>query len=172
MLVFQYGSNMSSERLNHVDRLNGDAKVVCVASTVDTYDFAFTVWSKTNECAAADIVPNPDGRTIMGVLYDIPGFLLTRDSARSCCRKSLDAIEGEGRNYRRIDIELLDPSGHKISATTYVVRERKEGLKTSRAYSQHIVDGLLEHGFPEEYRRYVICRIEQNNPELREAFGV
>ena len=171
MLVFQYGSNMSSERLNHSERLDGDAKVMGIASTVDTFDFAFTVWSETNKCAAADIVPNPDGRPILGVLYDIPDCLLSRASAKLCDRKSLDAIEGEGGNYRRCEIDLLDSNGQPVSAITYIVRKRREDLATSRAYSQHILDGLLEHGLPEEYRRYIIGRIEQNNPKLQGAFG-
>jgi len=45
-LVFQYGSNMSVARLNSDDRLAGDAKVVCVATTIEPFDLVFSVWSK------------------------------------------------------------------------------------------------------------------------------
>jgi hypothetical protein len=35
--IFQYGSNMSVSRLNHEDRLCGNAKVVCVAKTIEKH---------------------------------------------------------------------------------------------------------------------------------------
>jgi hypothetical protein len=46
-IVFQYGSNMSVARLNCTDCLAGDAKLIGVARTVESYELAFTVWSKT-----------------------------------------------------------------------------------------------------------------------------
>ncbi len=67
MLIFQYGSNISTARLNDRDRLNGDARVISIVSTVDKFDIAFTVWSKSNGCAAADIVQSDTGRHIYGV---------------------------------------------------------------------------------------------------------
>jgi hypothetical protein len=171
MLVFQYGSNMSSARLNDATRLNGAASFCKLVSTVEPYDLAFTVWSHSNQCAAADIVPNPDGRSIIGVLYEIPDCLIARASAKSKGRKSLDAIEREGVNYRRTTIQLADFEGDRIRATTYVVRERRSGLKTSRDYAQHLVDGMVEHPFPDDYRRYVIRQIELNNPQLEGVFN-
>ncbi|MEK9138018.1 MAG: hypothetical protein AAB393_12905, partial [Bacteroidota bacterium] len=94
--VFQYGSNSSSRRLNSVGRLRGDARSLGLAQTVGQYDLGFTVWSKTNQCAAADLV-RAHGRHVWGVLYDIPDYLLSRGTAGS--RRSLDAIEG--RLYKR-----------------------------------------------------------------------
>ena len=43
--VFQYGSNMSSARLNDPGRPNGQANVQGIARTVRRYKFGFTVWS-------------------------------------------------------------------------------------------------------------------------------
>jgi cation transport regulator ChaC len=166
-LVFQYGSNMSAARLNHADRLAGDAKAIGVARTVDAFELAFTVWSKTNACAAADMIPSNTGRSVYGVVYDIPDFLLSRDTAKKHNRKSLDAIEGEGTNYVRRTINLVKADGSKLSAVTYVVKERVTGLKTSLAYVKHILDGLREHCIPEDYRQYVVSRIIDNNPELQ-----
>lgn len=170
MLVFQYGSNMSRARLNHPDRLNGDAKVVSSATTVDKFDLGFTVWSKSNQCVAADLVPAQSGRFIYGVLYEIPDFLMNRETSKEKGRRSLDAIEGEGANYQRISIEVL-ANGIKRLVTTYVVLERKEGLATSKEYTQHIFDGMSENDFPDEYREYVISKIESNNPKLRGVFS-
>lgn len=165
-LVFQYGSNMSTARLNHADRLAGDAKPICMARTAKPFKFAFTVWSKTNTCAAADIISDHNGRSVYGVVYSIPDFLLSRDTARRHKRKSLDEIEGEGTNYVRTTIDLIKTDGSKLNAITYVVKERKTGLTTSLAYVQHILDGLKEHVLPDEYRQYVVSRIIENNHEL------
>lgn len=169
MRVFQYGSNMSSARLNHSERLNGEAKVIAVATTVEKFDLGFTVWSKTNQCAAADLVLSDAGREVYGVLYEVPDYLMSRESAKEEGKRSLDSIEGEGVNYTRTSIEVL-VGGRVETAVTYIVLNRKEGLVTSREYAQHIMDGLDEHGFPADYRQYVVSRIEHNNPQLREVF--
>lgn len=167
-LVFQYGSNMSVARLNHTDRLSGDANVIGVAKTVELFELMFTAWSKANACAAADIVPSKTGRSVYGVVYDIPESLLSRDSAKERNRKSMDAIEGEGTNYFRQAIDLESEDGSKLTAMTYVVKDRKTDLKTSLSYVQHIFDGLKEHNIPEEYQRYVVLQVIANNRALEE----
>src|SRR5262245_37072405 len=95
-LVFQYGSNTSSSRLNSPHRIKDDAESIVLAVTVETFELDFTTWSKKNNCAAADLREGL-GRRIYGVLYKIPDYLLARETAAP--RKSLDGIEG--RNYRR-----------------------------------------------------------------------
>lgn len=166
-LVFQYGSNMSVARLNDVSRLAGDAKPIGVAQTVEPFELMFTVWSKSNACAASDLVPSKMGRSVYGVVYDIPDFLLSRDTAGKH-RKSLDAIEGAGTNYVRTTIDLVKTDGSKLCAITYVVKDRKAGLKTSLAYVKHILVGLTEHCIPDEYCHYVRSRIIENNAELEQ----
>ena len=165
-LVFQYGSNMSVKRLNGEDRLAGDARPICVAKTAELFQLMFTVWSNTNNCAVADLVPTPEGRSIYGVLYEVSDFLLSRDTAKLHGRKSLDAIEGEGTNYVRSMINLVKDDGSPVSAITYFVKEKKQGLKTSLAYVQHILLGLEEHGILDEYCQYVYARIVENNSAL------
>ncbi len=165
-LVFQYGSNMSVARLNGEDRLAGDARLIGVVRTEDSFDLMFTVWSKSNACAAADLVPSTTGRIIYGVLYEVPDFLLSRDTAKQRNRKSLDAIEGEGTNYVRVMINLTTKSGSTVSANTYLVKERRLDIKTSVAYVQHILLGLKQHDIPEEYRQYVRSKIIENNKDI------
>lgn len=167
-LVFQYGSNMSVARLNSEDRLTGNAKPIGVARTAEPFELMFSVWSNTNACAAADLVPSKSGRSVYGVVYDIPDFLLSRNTAKEHYRKSLDAIEGEGTNYIRATIELINADGSRFSAITYIVKDRKTGLKTSLAYVQHILIGLKEHSIPDEYCQYVRSRIVENNSELEQ----
>jgi len=164
-LVFQYGSNTSVERLNSSHRLNGAAKVIAPAYTVDNYELDFTVWSESNSCAAADIVPEGSTR-IWGVIYEIPDELIYRDLSGS--KKSLDAIEGEGGNYKRTEIQVIsnDDDNSTISILTYVVRKRKKNLLTSAAYASEIIKGLKSHDIPIEYLGYVYKRILSNNSAL------
>lgn len=164
--IFQYGSNMSVTRLNSPDRLLGDAKVFGVAKTVELFHLMFTVHSNTNDCAAADIVPSESGRNIYGVVYEVPDYLISRETARAADRKSMDAVEGEGRNYIRQPIELEVADGSRLSAVTYVVKTKRHDLKTSSEYVQHILDGLKEHEMPEEYCRYVAEQVAKNNKEI------
>jgi len=166
-LVFQYGSNMSVVRINAADRLAGDAKPICVARTVETFELVFSVWSHSNECAAADLSPCSTGRNIYGVLYDVPDFLLTRATAKQRGRKSLDAIEGEGTNYVRTTIDLVTNDESPVRAITYLAKERKSDLTTSKAYVDHILAGLKEHNMPADYVQYVLAKIIENNRGLR-----
>jgi hypothetical protein len=77
-LIFQYGSNCLTERLNGPQRLKGAADVEDRAKTVNEYEIAFDVWSDGNACAAADLVPEyGTGRLAWGVLYQISADDLT-----------------------------------------------------------------------------------------------
>lgn len=82
----------------------------------------------------------------------------------------MDAIEGEGANYVRQVIQLKKNDGSKVEALTYVVKDRKSDIKTSRKYVQHILEGMKEHNIPEEYRRYVVSQVIANNPDLAQEF--
>src|SRR6185295_14398140 len=144
-LVFQYGSNMSAARLNSAKRLAGDARTICVAKTVEYFELVFSVLSKSNNCAAADLLLSKAGRNIYGVLYEIPEFLLSRDAAKRKSRKSLDAIEGEDRNYVRTEIDVITDNGATVRAITYLGKNPQANLKTSAGYVGHILAGLLEH---------------------------
>jgi hypothetical protein len=159
-LVFQYGSNTSTARLNSPERLGGAAHVVGLARTIDDYDLDFTYFSRGNACAAADLV---HGRQrIYGVLYDIPDDRVFRHLGRETS-KTLDQIEGNGYHREEIGVELIQ-DGRQMSATTYVVVDRKAGLKTTAHYVKHIVDGLRSHGAPPAYVEYVKRRAAANNP--------
>jgi hypothetical protein len=169
--IFQYGSNLSTERLNHADRLRGDACVVGNAVTQDDYEFAFDIWSIADGGrAAADIVAGC-GRKIWGVIYDIPELLIRRETAKP--RKSLDTIESEGINYQRVSIKLDWPDDRPVAepVITYVGLARRSGIQTTWKYVQYILAGLDEHKLPDEYASYVKSRILLNNPDLREVIA-
>jgi gamma-glutamylcyclotransferase (GGCT)/AIG2-like uncharacterized protein YtfP len=167
-LVFQYGSNMSTKRLNSVDRLNGFATFKAIAYTKDKYDLVFDIWSNTNKSATANIV-NSSGNHIWGVVYIIPNKLIERGINKST--KCLDEIEGEGSNYRREQISLLSSDGEAIeeSVITYTGLNRRQDIKTSLAYVTHLLNGLKEHSMPNEYVEYVKRQIIKNNSELESS---
>ena len=94
-LVFQYGSNISPKRLNADDRLQKEAKPLGLANTIDDFELCFTHFSKESECATADLRPGV-GRSIYGVLYDIPEDRVFRGegSARILSPEDLAVIFG------------------------------------------------------------------------------
>lgn len=74
-LVFQHGSNCTAARLNGPERLEGKAKDLGRAQTVDDFEIAFDVYSQTNGCAASDLIPSA-GRKAWGVLYKLSKSVL------------------------------------------------------------------------------------------------
>ena len=168
-LVFQYGSNTSVPRLNSPARLNGAARLIGSACTLDHFELDFTVWSNSNNSAAADIVAN-GSRQIWGVLYDIPDELIYRHMSDG--RTTLDDIEGEGRSYSRISIQVSREGKYsqRESVITYVVRNKQPDLKAGVEYVSHILSGLRSHNIPEEYLAYVKRRILLNNSDLGSLF--
>ena len=115
MLVFQYGSNASLGRLNSPGRLNGSARPLAAATTVEGHALVFNVWSKCNKCGAASITREGD-TPVWGRLYDIPDDLVDREKKRAG-RRTLDEIEGEGTNYTRTRIAVVRPdTGQRLTA--------------------------------------------------------
>lgn len=159
-MVFQYGSNCSASRLNGPNRLNGHANDLGRAQTAEDFEIAFDVYSQTNACAAADLVPTA-GRKAWGVLFEIPDdFIRGRQKDG---RKTLSQIEGP--RYEEKLIRILDSEGNEYEAITFVVREgeRRTGLATSAAYVSWIIYGLRDHDVPEEYIAHILqVSIETN----------
>jgi len=169
-LVFQYGSNLSTVRLNGADRLKGGAQVVGVARTMAKYHLAFTAWSEHNLCAAADLVADEGGRSIYGVLYEIPDDLVFGYHPQM----TLDRIEGEGHVYCRqwIAVMVDDNASAPLEAWTYQVMTPKWNLFTEIDYVRHLFIGMKEHGFPDEYQQYVMVRVLRNHPALQAALDI
>jgi hypothetical protein len=103
------------------------------------------------------------------VVYDVPDFLMARDTAAQRKRKSLDAIEGEGTNYARHPITVKSASGELLAATTYRVIHPRAGLRTNVEYVGYIVRGLREHGVAADYIAKVKAVAIANNPTIAAA---
>jgi cation transport regulator ChaC len=166
--VFQYGSNCLDAQVNSKDRLKGDARFVSIVETVEDYELAFDVFSNGRHCAAADLVSKP-GAKAWGVLYEIPEYLIGRETANAHGRKSLDAIEGEGSNYVRREIAVRNSEGQVVSALTYVVKAPRTGLTTGIDYVRYIIAGLRERGAPGKYIEKVKQLASANNPDIAPA---
>ncbi len=136
--------------MNSQERLCGDARFVEIAETVDDYELAFDVWATKRNCAAANIVRKP-GVKVWGVLYEVPDSLISRETAKALGRRSLDAIEGEGTNYKCGTIDVRRPDGRIVRALTYTANSPKAGLRTSLEYVGFIVEGLRKRGVDENY---------------------
>ena len=164
-LIFQYGSNIFPDRINNNNRLMGDAVPLKLVCTKQKYNLIFPVKSKNNNCGAADIEPYGE-KTIWGMLYRIPDYLLKRSTAGN--RKSLDAIEGEGTNYKRVSIKLRYRNGKQINedVITYIAKNRNKYYKTSKEYATYIIKGLRQSGAPKGYIEYAKKQISRNNPRL------
>jgi gamma-glutamylcyclotransferase len=163
-LIFQYGSNCSESEMNSEARLCGDAKFVGIAETVEDYELAFDVQSTGRGCAASDIVRKAGGK-VWGVLYEVPDYLIHRETAKVRNRKSFDQIEGEGTNYKRETIQVRRQNGDIANAQTYTVKNPKPELKTNTDYVGHIVRGLRDHKVPDEYIAKVKAIAVANNAD-------
>jgi hypothetical protein len=167
-LLFQYGSNCDESQLNGDARLKGDALFISIAQTVEDYKLVFDVWSNGRNCAAADIVTSP-GNKVWGVLYEVPDYLIERDSAHARGRTAMDDIEAEGKVYKRDTIAVRKPDGKIVTALTYRVIDPKDGLETGLDYVGYIVRGLRAHGVDEHYIAEVKQTAASNNPKIAEA---
>jgi hypothetical protein len=156
LLIFQYGSNCSTVRLNSPERLDGEAIAIGRAQTVIEYEIAFDVWSKCNGCAAADLIPaHGTGLHAWGVLYE------TSEKGLKRLRKV------EGPRYEKKAIHVRNCAGKELEATTFLGKcsERKEGLRTSGKYVGYIVTGLRDHEIPKEYTEHVLDIAIRTNEE-------
>ena len=174
VIVFQYGSNCLESEINSPRRLDGKAKFLDVAKTVANYELAFDVYAKAKnrQCGAVDILKLEisENEVVWGVLWEVPNYMIHRETAKAKGVNSLDAIEGEGINYRRRRVLVQRPNGKRLMPLTYVViNPNLQGVETSMEYAQLIINGLREHvkhGIPHEYIEKIKIIIKKNNPKI------
>ncbi|HLD05107.1 MAG TPA: gamma-glutamylcyclotransferase family protein [Candidatus Nanoarchaeia archaeon] len=139
--VFQYGSNLDKTRL---EKRVGSVKDLG-RHELPGFRLTFDIFSTGNNCAAANITPDHDGR-VVGRVYELTPEQLAR----------LDRVEGvlgEVGNYKRISL-----AG---GLETYVATESRRDVARCRAYPpsdeylNHIIRGLGEIGAEEDYVRQV-----------------
>jgi gamma-glutamylcyclotransferase len=129
MLYFAYGSNMArgampEARLMRPARLEG-------------YRLALTRRSIRWQAGVLDIVAAP-GESVWGALFELDGADLER----------LDAKEGAGFAYRRIEVDLED--GLRAIAYEVIDKEPVE-VPPAPEYSALVLDGARECGLPDDW---------------------
>ncbi|MCK5785105.1 MAG: gamma-glutamylcyclotransferase [Candidatus Sabulitectum sp.] len=136
MLYFSFGSNMSEKRL--LQRIR--ASKIGVAMLSD-HKLCFHKLSKTDGSAKCDIkeTGHPDD-FVLGVLYDIT----------ESQKPILDIIEGLGSGYdiKNVSVKIDDRS---YEAFTYYATSIDSSLMPYHWYKQHVIEGAIENGMPEEY---------------------
>jgi AIG2-like family len=136
VLIFTYGSNMSSKRL--VERVPS-ARAVGVG-ILKGYKLR---WHKistdgSGKCDAA--LTGALDAEIYGVLYKI-----------ALAEKSkLDKAEGLGKGYEERNV-VIDCKGVPVTAQMYYATKIDPSLKPWSWYKEYVVAGAREHGLPPAY---------------------
>lgn len=143
-LYFAYGSNMRSARL--VARI-GNARAVCVARA-SGFALRFDKPGRDGS-GKANLVRRPGGR-VWGVAWALPDEAWPR----------LDRFEP---GYRRasLPLESLEPiaagpdPGLQAAAYFYPSAPDATRIPPSAEYLEHLIEGALEHGLPDDYIREI-----------------
>ena len=135
-LYFAYGSNMSTGRL--FSRIYGakvfssgrivDKKVICNKKSID-------------KSGKANLVNSP-GNVVYGILYEID-------------QSDLDKLDKFENGYQRKTVEILMEKGVSVLAESYISSNCTDDSRPLKWYKKFIVEGAIEHRFPEDYIDYL-----------------
>ena len=140
MLYFAYGSNMSSPRLTHPDRV--PSAVIVDTGFLYEHKLAFHKPGRLDSTGKCDAFHTGDPSDyLIGVIYRID----PND------RRSLDRMESLGNGYETKEVEIVTSSNEAISAFTYIATRINKDLKPFHWYKHHVVYGARENNFPAEY---------------------
>ena len=123
MLYFAYGSNMAAEE--------GFVR----PARLDGYRLALTRRSIRWQAGVLDIVPAA-GRHVWGALFDVADL------------EPLDAKEGAGFAYRRVEVEL---DGGERAIAYEVIDKEPEPVLPDPEYAALVLAAARERGLPEEW---------------------
>lgn len=141
-LLFAYGSNLAAAEM---DAWCPEARFAGVARLPD-HRLALNRRSIRWGGGTADIVPTP-GEEVWGALYEVPDGTLER----------LDAKEGEGWAYRRIEVEV-EHGGRRVGAEAYeVVDKEPKAVPPTPDYADLLLRAARERGLPKEYVERVLA---------------
>jgi hypothetical protein len=137
MLYFAYGSNLSTARLRQ--RVpSGELVATAVLSGHRL------VFHKIGRDGSAKCNAWPTGRLedfVLGAVYRI--------APRE--KQLLDAAEGLGRGYDIRKTEVKPPGGGNIQVFLYAATAIDPGRRPFSWYKEHVLRGMQEHSFPEDY---------------------
>lgn len=139
VLYFAYGSNMSSRRLGqriHAARSLG-------AATAGGFRVVFHKVGSVDASGKCGLLRAAPEDIAHGVLFELPATEVAR----------LDAFEGLGKGYERIELTVLPANERPVTALSYLATRLDESLQPFDWYMQHVLTGALEHALPARYRR-------------------
>ena len=141
-LLFAYGSNLAASEIR---AWCPEARFAGVARLAH-HRLALNRRSIRWGGGAADIVPAA-GEEVWGALYEVPDGALD----------GLDAKEGQGWAYRRVDVEV-EREGRRIRAAAYeVIDKEPEEVPATREYVALLVQAARERGLPDHYVRRLLA---------------
>lgn len=170
VLLFQYGSNMSADRLR--EKIREHQRYVPAGVSLDVrllgsarlpgWRFCLGLYSARQKCLVGDIIDGQDADEVWGALYELDRELVIRSDGK---RSVLDRIEGhrtelDPENYHPVTV-TVEFIGELRNAHTYLGREdarRRCRLDHADAaprsdYLNAILDGARSVGLPAEYVR-------------------
>ena len=152
LYYFAYGSNMSERRL--LQRLPGANRigpVRCPFHQVVFHKKGF----KDNSGKCGLVLHQHDPVEAYGVLFEI--------DARQI--QILDRIEGVGRGYRRVTVDLYLPDNNKVQGHSYLATHFDESLKPYQWYMHHVITGARESQLPPDYLQQLLALESVADPD-------
>ncbi|TPW32512.1 gamma-glutamylcyclotransferase [Martelella alba] len=153
LVYFAYGSNMLGERLR---RRCPTARSLGLAR-LDHFSLAFDKAGR-DRSGKATILPQAE-TAVFGVLFTLD---LTE-------RAALDAAEGLGRGYDRIDEITVTRrnDGQRLAAMTYIAppAHRDAKLKSFDWYRGLVLAGAHQNELPEDYRAWLAAAAAMADPD-------
>jgi hypothetical protein len=183
-LLFQYGSNMSEQRLTAKIRthqsyapVGADLDVRLLGcARLKGWRFVLDLYSARQSCLVGDIVEGEDRDEVWGALYELDRQLLVRSDRK---RSVLDRIEGhrtevDPENYQPATV-TVDFAGELIDALTYVgsaqARERCHSDHSEASarfdYVHAVLEGAKSIDLPSDYLRMLEATLKADLPARR-----
>ena len=184
VLLFQYGSNMSQQRLEEAvhqyvrfapDGTPLDLRLVG-AARLEGWKLVFDLFSVGQLSLVADIHEAGKADEVWGSLYELSRELVIRSDGR---RSVLDRIEGHRtergpENYTLVEV-VVEADGKRRSALAYVgtddarrrCRADHEPAEVAASYASSILNGAAAIGLPEQYFHRLEKQIAASGPKGR-----
>ncbi|MDW7772246.1 MAG: gamma-glutamylcyclotransferase family protein [Desulfobulbaceae bacterium] len=137
MLYFAYGSNLSTVRLTQ--RVPSSRLVA--SGRLGRHRLVFHKIGRDGSAKCDAWYTGRRQDYTLGAVYRID----------PCHRHLLDAAEGLGNGYEIRNIGIVTDSGSLMDAFLYTATAIDRKRKPCHWYKEHVLRGMREHGFPDQY---------------------
>ncbi len=155
---FAYGANTNPSVLQGRRKIQPES---AEHATLDGFRLTFNLRGiPLVEPVFANIEPAPDAQ-VHGVLYRLKPEAQAR----------LDMLEGEGKYYRSVDVDVTGDDSGVVRAKAYFGLKTRSAGRPSRRYLELLIDGGQHHGFPAEYLEFLAKQPTRHVPVLSWALA-